>query len=84
VQAFEHPLALGLQFHLEVNAHGIERLIAACGEEIGDGPYEQPADTMRVGEPIHGDQARRYLFLLLDRIAQRIAVKCSPSGASAD
>lgn len=76
VQAFELPHAVGLQFHLEVTGGGVENLISCCGEEVGIGPYEQPADTMREGERVHGDQARRNLFLLLDRIAQRVECRC--------
>jgi GMP synthase-like glutamine amidotransferase len=76
VQAFELPHAAGLQFHLEVTGGGVEKLISCCGGEVGIGPYEQPADAMREGERVHGDQARRNLFLLLDRIAQRVECRC--------
>src|SRR6185312_12926768 len=34
VQAFEHPSALGLQFHLEVTADGLAALISHCGNEF--------------------------------------------------
>src|SRR6185312_3780650 len=37
VQAFEHPHALGLQFHLEATANGLFELISHCGNEIGEG-----------------------------------------------
>src|SRR6185312_11702960 len=53
VQAFEHPSALGLQFHLEATANGLAELISHCGAEIGTGPYEQPPDAILSGESAH-------------------------------
>ena len=41
VQAFEHPFAPGLQFHLEVIPEGVSGLIRKCSGDIGSGPCEQ-------------------------------------------
>ena len=46
VQAFEHPYALGLQFHLEMSADGISDLVRECSGEIGSGPYEQTPERI--------------------------------------
>lgn len=73
VQAFEHPLALGLQFHMEVMPEGVERLLAHCAHEIGHGPYEQSPTGIREGHHAHGEGARRSMLLLMDRIAGRVA-----------
>ena len=67
IQAFEHPSALGLQFHLEATRPSLEDLIRHCGEEIGSGPYEQPVEQILAGEQKHGDTARGVLFETLDR-----------------
>lgn len=73
VQAFEHPMALGLQFHLETTRSGVQQLILHCREDIGTGPYEQSVDAILSGETTHGATARGALFQVLDRIAERIA-----------
>jgi GMP synthase-like glutamine amidotransferase len=68
VQAFEHPSALGLQFHLEVTPEGLAGLIANCGHEIGTGPFEQPAAQLTLGQGVHGLAAKSWLYRVLDRI----------------
>jgi GMP synthase-like glutamine amidotransferase len=73
VQAFEHPSALGLQFHLEATAEGLAELISHCGNEIGAGPYEQPPDTILSGEKTHGAPAKTALYAILDNIERRMA-----------
>jgi GMP synthase (glutamine-hydrolysing) len=73
VQAFEHPFALGLQFHLEATADGLSELISHCGNEIGNGPYEQPPDTILAGESVHGGPAKAALYAVLDNIERRVA-----------
>jgi GMP synthase-like glutamine amidotransferase len=73
VQAFEHPSALGLQFHLEATAERLEALIAHCGNEIGGGPYEQPPDLILSGENAHGSTAKSTLYAVLDNISRRVA-----------
>jgi GMP synthase (glutamine-hydrolysing) len=72
IQAFEHPSALGLQFHLETTPEGIQELIRNCGHEIGAGPYEQSPDGMLAGRSLHGEAARSALFRVLDRIEEKI------------
>lgn len=69
VQAFRHPSALGLQFHLEVTADGLQDLIQHCGAEIGSGPYEQLPEKILNGEAENRDAARNALFQILDGIS---------------
>ena len=46
-QAFRFgPRVLGLQFHLEMTPEGAHALIEACGEELREAPYVQPAVEM--------------------------------------
>ncbi len=71
VQAFEHPFALGLQFHLEATPGGLEELVRNCGHEIGSGPYEQYPEGIVAGEKYHGEAARSALCGILDRIEER-------------
>lgn len=68
VQAFEHPSALGLQFHLEMTAGGLQGIVRNCGHEIGSGPFEQPPETLLSGEHQHGPAASVLLYRLLDRL----------------
>lgn len=47
-QAFQYgDRAIGLQFHLESTPDSVAALVAHCAEEIGDGAWEMPADTIR-------------------------------------
>jgi GMP synthase (glutamine-hydrolysing) len=73
VQAFEHPSALGLQFHLEATADGLSELISHCGKEIGGGPYEQPPDAILSRQKVHGEPAKSALYAILDNIESRVA-----------
>jgi GMP synthase-like glutamine amidotransferase len=73
VQAFEHPSALGLQFHLEATADGLSALISNCGNEIGRGPCEQPPGAILAGEKTHGGPAQKALYAILDNIERRVA-----------
>jgi len=73
VQAFEHPMALGLQFHIETTRNGLQKLILHCRGDIGKGPYGQSVDAILSGETTHGATARGTIFQVLDRIAERIA-----------
>lgn len=73
VQAFEHPNALGLQFHLEGTADALSALISHCGNEIGNGPYEQPPDAILSGEKAHGEASKAALYAILNNIERRMA-----------
>ena len=69
-QAFElDGRALGLQFHLEVQPEGLERLIANSASDLAvPGPAVQTADQMRAAA--HCAQALRpVLDTILDRLA---------------
>ena len=72
VQAFEHPLALGLQFHLEATPEGLRELILKCGHEIGLGTFEQSPEGIVAGESLHREVNHSSLFGILDRIERRI------------
>lgn len=72
VQAFEHPFALGLQFHLEATPEGLRELIRNCGHEIGLGSFEQSPEGMVADESLHREVTHSALFGILDRIERRI------------
>lgn len=47
-QAFQHGArAIGLQFHIESTPESVAQLVAHCGDEIGDGPWQQPAARIK-------------------------------------
>jgi GMP synthase-like glutamine amidotransferase len=46
---------VGLQFHLETTADSAAALVRNCGQEIGDGPYEQPAQEILAGADLFDD-----------------------------
>ena len=73
VPAFEHPMALGLQFHFETTRNGLRQLVLHCREDMGMGTYEQSVDVILSGETTHGATARGTICQVLDRIAARIA-----------
>ncbi|HVW07085.1 MAG TPA: type 1 glutamine amidotransferase [Bryobacteraceae bacterium] len=73
VQAFEHPSAVGLQFHLEATQDGLAALISQCGNEISGGPYEQPAESILSGEKTHASAAKSALYTVLDNVSHRVA-----------
>jgi GMP synthase-like glutamine amidotransferase len=57
---------LGLQFHLEVTPEQIAAMIAACGDDMGAGPYVQaPADMQ--AEPARFAAGHALIDGLLDR-----------------
>jgi GMP synthase-like glutamine amidotransferase len=73
-QAFEiAPAVLGLQFHLEATAAGIEALVAACGGELAaGGPWvEDAAAIRRADAPLAANAA--LLGRLLDAMAAAAA-----------
>ncbi len=72
IQAFEHPSALALQFHLEVTEDGVKELIRHCASDIGTGQWEQSKEQMIEGGSKYGEAARRTLFDILDTIEARI------------
>jgi len=72
IQAFEHPYALGLQFHLEVTEDGVADLVRECGSEIDSGPYEQtPRQILTAAD--HFASCTSRLYEVLDAVDQRIA-----------
>lgn len=72
VQAFEHPCALGLQFHIEMQRPGLEGILEHCAHEIGSGRFEQDPGAILSGEQVHGAAARGALTSLLDRLQIRL------------
>jgi GMP synthase (glutamine-hydrolysing) len=59
---------LALQFHLETTAASAEALIAHCGTDIGDGPYEQTAAEM-LADPGRFDRLNALMKNLVDTLA---------------
>ena len=68
-QAFEFgDTALGVQFHLEVTASAVGKLIQNCREDIGSGRYQQSPDQMLACRD--GFRTiRRLVDEMLDRLA---------------
>lgn len=46
VQAFSYKNILGLQFHLEMMADGVERLVAECSNDITEGAFIQNSEII--------------------------------------
>jgi GMP synthase-like glutamine amidotransferase len=71
-QAFAwSPRALGLQFHLEMDAAALGRISQACASELT--PHEvwvQSAAALLLGERSHGPAARAFLHTLLEKMEQ--------------
>ncbi len=59
---------VGLQFHLETTADSAAALVRNCGQEIGDGPYEQPAQEILAGADLF-DDLNTCLVSVLDTLA---------------
>lgn len=59
---------LGMQYHIEATYESVTALIEHCGHEIGDGPFEMPADEILTRMP--GVEATLYpmLFAVLDAL----------------
>ncbi len=60
---------LGLQFHFEVTAESMRRLIDHCGEEILPGKYVQSAEQMLAAPQVAFDRLHESLYCLLDGLA---------------
>jgi GMP synthase-like glutamine amidotransferase len=60
---------LGLQFHFEVTADSMRRLIDHCGEDIVPGSYVQSAEQMLAAPPAVFERLHETLYCLLDRLA---------------
>jgi GMP synthase-like glutamine amidotransferase len=60
---------LGLQFHFEVTAESMRRLIDHCGEEIVPGNYVQSAEQMLAVPQAVFDRLHESLYRLLDCLA---------------
>ncbi len=59
---------LGLQCHLETTRESLALLIAACSDELVDGPTIQDAETMLAEPPETYEAMYTVLFELLDRL----------------
>jgi len=46
-----NDLAVALQFHMEIDADGIESLIQECSHELVDAPYIQSEEEIKAGHP---------------------------------
>lgn len=64
---------LGLQFHFEVTAESMRRLIDHCGEEIVAGRYVQSTEQMLAVPSSTFTRLHRCLFSLLDRLEKGVA-----------
>lgn len=74
IQAFEHPSALALQFHLEVTEEGVNELIRHCASDIGNGPWEQPKEKLIEGASKNRQITQAALFGILDSIEARVTL----------
>jgi GMP synthase (glutamine-hydrolysing) len=61
---------VGLQFHPEMTPEVLRELIRQCGDEIGQGPWEQPPAKM-IADGGRFAAANQVMFDLLDALAQR-------------
>lgn len=69
IQSFElDGRVLGLQFHLEVQPDGLERLIENSAADLEPGPAVQSADKMRAFAHL-SQTLRPALYAILDRLA---------------
>jgi len=66
-QAFQYGNSvIGLQFHIELTPHSIDKLIDHCAEDITEGPYVQSQDSLMHGAEANHETARQYLHALLE------------------
>ncbi len=70
-QAFVHGRAIGLQFHLEMDLPAVERILAACGDELRPSPFVQSAEQLIAGAEAYTESCRRLLHDVLDWYALR-------------
>ncbi len=61
---------LGFQCHLETTRESMEALIAACGDEIGSGPFVQDVATMQAEPESTYQRMQGVLFELLDTLTR--------------
>jgi GMP synthase-like glutamine amidotransferase len=59
---------IGLQFHLEFTAAGLEQIIQNCGAELKPGPYIQTAEQA-LSRTNDFEAGRRMMFQFLDQLA---------------
>jgi GMP synthase-like glutamine amidotransferase len=72
-QAFEiDGRVLGLQFHLEVQPQGLERLIENSAGDLSRGPTVQTAEDMRASMGL-AQTLRPALYAILDRLAAAVS-----------
>jgi GMP synthase-like glutamine amidotransferase len=72
-QAFEiDGRVLGLQFHLEVQPQGLERLIENSAADLSRGPTVQTAEDMRASIDL-AQTLRPALYTILDRLAAAVS-----------
>jgi GMP synthase-like glutamine amidotransferase len=72
-QAFEvDDKVLGLQFHLEVQPQGLERLIENSAGDLSRGPTVQTAEDMRASMGL-AQTLRPALYAILDRLAAAVS-----------
>ena len=64
---------VGLQFHLEENARGVDLLLENWAADIIDAPYVQPAETIRAESDGAVAETRPILFQVLDNWAGELA-----------
>ncbi|MBX7058579.1 MAG: hypothetical protein K1X75_10985 [Leptospirales bacterium] len=68
-QAFLQGRALGLQFHLEMDQDAVERIIAACAEDLRPGPFVQSVQQLQSGVQAYAESCRTLLYPVLDWLA---------------
>jgi GMP synthase-like glutamine amidotransferase len=72
-QAFElDGRVLGLQFHLEVQPQGLEKLIENSAADLEPGPAVQAADTIRASADL-SQTLRPVLYAILDHMAEAVS-----------
>lgn len=73
-QAFQLGRAIGLQFHLEATAEGIESLIRYCSDELsGGGEFVQAAEEILAGFDAIPEM-NGLMFRFLDEVERRYGV----------